>query len=105
MANEKNLKPFKKGQIGNPNGRPKKLPEIDKLMAEVMGEEKDGITAAQAILNMLRGKAAKGDIKAAQLLFDRAYGKSKQQIDVTSQGEKVTVPTIIFTDGKTKENG
>ena len=94
---------WKKGETGNPNGRPKKLPEIDKLMAEVMGEEKDGITAAQAILNMLRGKAAKGDIKAAQLLFDRAYGKSKQQIDVTSQGEKVTVPTIIFTDGKTKE--
>jgi len=89
----------------NGGGRPKKLPSIDLLMAEVMGEEKDGITAAQAILNMLRGKAAKGDIKAAQLLFDRAYGKSKQQIDVTSQGEKVTVPTIIFTDGKTKENG
>jgi phosphomannomutase len=88
---------FPKGQSGNPNGRPKKLPSIDLLMAEVMGEEKDGITAAQAILNMLRGKAAKGDIKAAQLLFDRAYGKSKQQIDVTSQGEKVTVPTIIFT--------
>ena len=93
---------FKKGQSGNPNGRPKKLPEIDKLMAEVMGEEKDGITAAQAILNMLRGKAAKGDIKAAQLLFDRAYGKSKQQIDVTSQGEKVTVPTIIFTKDEDK---
>ena len=88
---------FKKGQSGNPNGRPKKLPEIDKLMAEVMGEEKDGITAAQAILNMLRGKAAKGDIKAAQLLLERAYGKSKQNIDITTQGEKVTVPTIVFT--------
>jgi phosphomannomutase len=88
---------FKKGQSGNPNGRPKKLPSIDLLMAEVMGEEKDGITAAQAILNMLRGKAAKGDIKAAQLLLERAYGKSKQNIDITTQGEKVTVPTIIFT--------
>jgi len=98
-----NPKPFVKGQSGNPNGRPKKLPEIDKLMAEVLGEEKDGITAAQAILNMLRGKAAKGDIRAAQLLFDRAYGKSKQQIDVTSQGEKVTVPTIIFSDGTKKD--
>jgi phosphomannomutase len=95
---------FKKGQSGNPNGRPKKLPEIDKLMAEVMGEEKDGITAAQAILNMLRGKAAKGDIKAAQLLLERAYGKSKQNIDITTQGEKVTVPTIIFTkDNKANE--
>jgi hypothetical protein len=92
-----NPKPFVKGQSGNPNGRPKKLPELDKLMAEVLGEEKDGITAAQAILNMLRGKAAKGDIKAAQLLLDRAYGKSKQNIDITPLGEKVTVPTIIFT--------
>jgi hypothetical protein len=87
-------------------GRPKKLPSIDLLMAEVMGEENnDGITAAQAIIMKLRQMATKGDIKAAQLLFDRAYGKSKQQIDVTSQGEKVTVPTIIFTEGKTKENG
>ena len=92
-----NPKPFIKGQSGNPNGRPKKLPELDKLMAEVLGEEKDGITAAKAILNMLRSKAAKGDIKAAQLLLDRAYGKSKQNIDITTQGEKVTVPTIIFT--------
>ncbi|NBU34916.1 hypothetical protein EBS40_09925 [bacterium] len=53
----------------NGGGRPKKLPPIDILMAEVLGEEKDGITAAQAILNMLRGKAAKGDIRAAQLLY------------------------------------
>ena len=96
MREGKNNGKLKSGNTVNV-GRPKKLPEIDKLMAEVMGEEKDGITAAQAILNMLRGKAAKGDIKAAQLLFDRAYGKSKQQIDVTSQGEKVTVPTIVFT--------
>jgi len=103
MAFPHDGKKMKKGETLNPNGRPKKLPEIDKLMAEVRGEEKDGITAAQAILNMLRGKAAKGDIKAAQLLFDRAYGKSKQQIDVTSQGEKVTVPTIIFTKDKANE--
>ena len=94
---------WKKGETGNPNGRPKKLPEIDKLLAEVLGEEKEGINAAQAILIMLRSKASKGDIRAAQLLLDRAYGKAKQQIDVTSQGEKVTVPTIIFSDGTKKD--
>jgi phosphomannomutase len=96
MREGKNKGKLKSGNTVNV-GRPKKLPELDKLMAEVLGEEKDGITAAQAILNMLRGKAAKGDIKAAQLLLDRAYGKSKQNIDITTQGEKVTVPTIIFT--------
>ena len=78
-------------------GRPKKLPALDLIMANVMGQEKDGITAAEAIIMKLREQAAKGDIKAAHLLLDRAYGKAKQNIDITTQGEKVTVPTIIFT--------
>jgi len=50
----------------------------------------------------LRDMATKGDIKAAHLLLDRAYGKAKQDIDITTQGEKVTVPTIIFTKDANK---
>ena len=57
---------WKKGETGNPNGRPKKLPALDLIMANVMGQEKDGITAAEAIIMKLREQAAKGDIKAAQ---------------------------------------
>lgn len=76
-----NSKPFKKGQSGNPNGRPKKLPELDKLLADVLGEEKEGITAAEAILKALRAKAAKGDVRAIEVLLDRAYGKAKQITD------------------------
>ena len=78
-----NSKPFKKGQSGNPNGRPKKLPELDKLLADVLGEEKDGVTAAEAILRVLRAKAAKGDLRAAEILLDRGYGKPKQSHDHT----------------------
>ncbi len=74
---------FKKGQSGNPNGRPKKLPELDKLLADVLGEEKDGIEAAKVILMALRAKAAKGDVRAAEVLLDRAYGKAKQTMDVS----------------------
>lgn len=83
-------------------GRPKKLPALDIIMANVLGVEKDGITAVEAIIMKLRQKAAEGDIKAAQLLFDRAYGKAKQDIDITTQGQKVTVPTIIFTTNENK---
>lgn len=84
-----NLKPFKKGESGNPNGRPPKLPELDKLMAEILGEEKDGKTAAQAILAALRAKAAKGDIRAAEVLLNRGYGLPKQKVENEQVGETV----------------
>lgn len=71
---------FKPGNNANPKGRPPKLPDLDVLMAEVLGEEKDGKTAAQAILAALRAKAAKGDIRAAEVLLNRGYGLPKQTI-------------------------
>lgn len=82
-----NLQPFKKGQSGNPNGRPKKLPELDKLLADVLGEEKDGVTAADAILRKLRAMAAQGNIRAAEILLDRAYGKPKQSVDLKADAD------------------
>lgn len=88
MANKNAIPPkekqFKKGQSGNPNGRPKKLPELDKLLADVLGEEKDGITAAEAILKKLRQMAAQGNLRAAEILLDRGYGKPKQSIDMAT---------------------
>ena len=89
---------FKKGETGNPNGRPKKLPELHVLLADVLGEEKDGISAAEAILKSIRAKAAKGDVRAAELLLDRAYGKPKQTSETTL---KTTEPLVIVTQ---KEN-
>jgi hypothetical protein len=68
---------FKKGTTGNPKGRPKKIPELRELLANVLGDEKDGKSAAEAILMALRNKAIKGDVRAAELLLDRAYGKVK----------------------------
>lgn len=89
-GNIANLKPFKKGNPGGP-GVPKKLPELDKLLASVLGEEKDGITAAEAILKKLRQMAAAGNIRAAEIMLDRGYGKPKQFIE-----SNVTQRTIII---------
>jgi len=77
--------PFKKGQSGNPKGKPKKIPELNVLLAEVLGEEKDGIEAAKAILMALRAKATKGDVRAAEVLLNRAYGLPAQK--TTSNGD------------------
>lgn len=63
-------------------GRTPKLPELDALLAGVLGEEINGATAAEAILKMLRAKAAKGDIRAAEIILNRAYGKPKQNIAI-----------------------
>jgi hypothetical protein len=98
-----NLKPFKKGESGNPKGRPPKLPDLDVLMAEVLGEEKDGKTAAQAILAALRAKAAKGDIRAAELLLNRGYGLPKQKVQLSSDPEQ---PVIFKIDPRfANDNG
>jgi hypothetical protein len=77
---------FKKGQSGNPNGRPK-MPNLKEACAAVLADEKDGMTALDAVLKALRNKAIKGDVRAAQELMDRAYGKATQAIDLTAQGE------------------
>lgn len=92
---KKNLKPFVNGadKRRNTNGRPRKLPALDELLADILGEEKDGVTAAAVILKVLRAKASKGDIRAAELLLDRAYGKAKQISQVEHSGE-IQIPVI-----------
>lgn len=80
---------FKKGQSGNPNGQPKKIPALDQLLADVLSEEQNGIEAAKAILMALRKSAIKGDVRAAEVLLDRAYGKAKQTIDVDAKVDTV----------------
>jgi hypothetical protein len=94
---------FKPGQSGNPNGRPKKIPELDKLLADVLGEEKDGIEAAKAILMALRAKATKGDVRAAEVLLERAYGKIKQDVNLSGSLGVVWNEVKTYKD-ESKEN-
>lgn len=81
---------FKKGQSGNPKGRPKKMPELEQLLIKVLAEEKDGMSAMEAILRRMRASAAAGNMKAAEILLERGYGKVKQQIEVED-----TTTTIV----------
>ena len=77
----KDAVPFKKNDPRiNRKGRPK-LPDLSEAIAKILADEKDGKTALESILSALRAKAAKGDVRAAQELLDRGFGKSKQVID------------------------
>lgn len=82
----KGAKPFEKGKSGNPNGRPKKLPKLDDLLSDILGAEDDKDSEAYAILSRLVKDAISGNTKAAEIILDRAYGKSNQPIAHTFTG-------------------
>lgn len=104
--------PFQKGRSGNPAkrfsrehqpanpGRPKKLPELQAIVSEALGESEDNLqTVAQRIVKKLAEMALNGNLRAAELLLNYAYGKPTQQIDHTTEGVGFRPPaTIIFTD-------
>jgi hypothetical protein len=88
-------KPFKKNDERiNRKGRPPKLPELDELMKEVLGEEIKGKVAMKLILLALRKKAMKGDVRATELLTDRGYGKVKKEYDVNVDFQVLTESQI-----------
>jgi hypothetical protein len=74
---------WKPGQSGNPKGRPKKLPALDKLLAEALGDTtEDGRTSKmkKLIEQLISDATTKSSLfrtRAAEVLLDRAYGRAK----------------------------
>jgi hypothetical protein len=98
MPNPENITPhrFRKGQSGNPKGRPPKLPDLDVLLAKVLSEERNGMVHAELVLRAMLAKAAKGDVRAAELLLNRGFGKPKQAIDINSGDQPLSAPPISW---------
>ena len=119
MANEQNLKKIQKGEVKNPNGRPKK---VETILREVfLAEYNVKITKSQTediikgILSksrselidlaknddlpfwvaMIAKKATrdyeKGSIHLLELLFDRVYGKPKETVDQNIEAKTFNV--------------
>jgi len=81
----------------NGGGRPKKLPDLDVLLAGILGDEKQGVTAAERILKKLESMALNGNLRAAEILLDRSYGKVKQHHELTgADGGPLQVTPISF---------
>ena len=73
------------------------MPDLKDAMARSLGEPtKDGRTALDQIIEAMRRKAAQGDVRAAELLLSRGFGKVPERVDVTTQGEKIAVPPIVW---------
>ena len=87
-------KPWKKGQSGNPHGRPplaKSLAEAVRNMGCEPSGERPGISKLQAVLVALYRKAMKGDERAAALLFERGFGKVTQPMDIESTQRLISI--------------
>jgi hypothetical protein len=73
---------FKKGESGNPAGRPPVMPDLNKLLAKVLGAERiKDKTAAEEVLQSLYNEAKAGNVQAIKLLLDRAFGAVPQQVN------------------------
>tara|TARA_B110000902_G_scaffold158813_2_gene182053 strand:+ start:10331 stop:10687 length:357 start_codon:yes stop_codon:yes gene_type:complete len=96
MANSDNLKPFKKGESGNPSGRPKGSKNRSTIMEkwlEVRRKQKNPITGEMEwmtledsmTLSIIR-KSIESDVPAYRACMDSRYGTAKDSLDITSEG-------------------
>ena len=107
MANEQNLIPAKKGEVRNPNGRPKGTKNLKTIMRELENEnfdwskmpvkQKEAVEALgspwRAIVYVGVQQALKGDTKAMEWLRKAGYG---DKLDVTSNGETIQPLRVEF---------
>jgi hypothetical protein len=87
------LKPFEKGESGNPNGRPKGTKNrstIAKHWLSISQNLKNPITGDTELMSQedlmtlaLIKKAREGDVNAYKALMDSGYGAPVQQVEQT----------------------
>lgn len=88
-----NLEPFKKGESGNPNGRPKgskNRSTIARYWLEVNQNLKNPLTGQNETMSQedlmtlaLIKKAREGDVNAYKALMDSGYGAPVQEVTQT----------------------
>ena len=107
MANEQNLIPAQKGEVRNPNGRPKGVPnsktrllrllELVQIKTNPITGQKEEFTVAEQLDLMVLQKAFKGDLRAYQEIIDRLEGRAKQSTELEVTGSM----TINWDEKKT----
>lgn len=90
MPNPENIEKhkFKKGQTGNPNGRPKgSLRDIKDVLKDLLSQEKNQQQLIDGLMSVVINKALKGDLKAVDMLLSYTYGKPTQKTEIIGEIE------------------
>jgi len=104
---------FKKGQSGNPNGRPKKeftlsnllREELDKVVEVSQKGKKVKMTNIQLVINRLFAGVRMGEKWAIEMIWDRIEGKAQQTIESTGTLAIQSTPKIVFSEPKKEKKG
>jgi hypothetical protein len=95
---------FKKGESGNPSGRPKLTRLTDALreqLAEINPDAPEE-TIAEEIAKTLIKLALSGEIAAIRECFDRSEGKSPINLDVGGKDGEPMLITFSFNNSNTR---
>ena len=118
------LKPFKQGESGNPNGRPRKwISELKESgykssevndcilvmlsmtleeLADVYKNPKATILE-KTVANALKRSLEKGSLYSLDTLLNRAVGKPKESIDHTTKGENINEIKVNIINGTERD--
>jgi hypothetical protein len=107
-----NNKPFKKGESGNPNGRPKgsrnkstmyrDILEIMESMTNPLTGDVQNLSLAERLIIVQALKGLDGDFNAYRDLMDSAYGKNPDtaKVDHTTNGDKIESVIVQYVKPK-----
>lgn len=132
VSGAKDGRPFKKGQSGNPRGRPKKV--FSTIIAEMKDRGIEPATPSNVsdifqyllalplsdVMDIAGNPKEENDLPAIMRLaakellgkrgleimkemLDRANGKAKSNVDVTTKGESLNEKRIMFSDGTVRD--
>ena len=94
---------YKKGESGNPGGRPKMPQEFAEFA------RKKSMPAFERLVEIAEDKKAnhRDVIRAAEIIIAYGYGKPRQDVDITSGGENVNydISTLASLAGLTIIDG
>ena len=95
---------FKKGQIANPKGRPKRRTLSEELHSLLQKEQKDGMTNMEALAVVILKQARKGRFPFIKEIFERMEGKVADKTQITGADGKPLFDVMDLSDGKRRSN-